>query len=181
METYIAILRGINVSGYKMIKMEMLRKMFDSLNFKNVRTYIQSGNVVFERKKTSPGTLQEKIEKEIFKTFGFEVPVIVKEKREVEYVLKNNPFINGRKEDITRLHVTFLAKEPDETNVMKIKDLKYDPDEFLISGKTVYLFCPDRYGNTKLNNSFFENKLKVSATTRNWKTINELVKIANAE
>lgn len=180
METYIAILRGINVSGYKMIKMNELRHLFGKLKFKNVRTYIQSGNVVFECNKTSREGLQKTIEKKIVDTFGFEVPVIVKEKVEIEQVLKDNPFVNERNEDITKLHVTFLAKEPEEENINKIKKLKYDPDEFIISGKGIYLFCPDGYGNTKLNNGFFEAKLKVAATTRNWKTVKELAAMANS-
>jgi uncharacterized protein (DUF1697 family) len=180
METYIAILRGINVSGYKIIKMDELREAFGSLNYKNVRTYIQSGNVVFDYKKTRQNDLKKSIEKRIFETFGFEVPVIVKEKKEVEYILKNNPFVNKRKEDSIKLHVTFLAEEPDQANVNKIKELKYEGAEFIVSGKAVYLFCPDRYGYTKLNNSFFETKLKVAATTRNWRTVNELANIANS-
>ena len=179
METYIAILRGINVSGHKMIKMDELRRLFESLKFKNVRTYIQSGNVIFSAKKTPESNLQKVIEKKILKSFGFEVPVIVKDKDEVEHVLKNNPYVNTRKEDVNRLHVTFLAEEPDQENIDKIVKLNYPPDEFIIFGKAVYLFCPDSYGNSKLVNSFFETKLKVAATTRNWKTVNELLRIAN--
>jgi uncharacterized protein (DUF1697 family) len=178
MSTYIAILRGINVSGHKMIKMEALRKMFTDLNFKNVQTYIQSGNVVFQDKKTKSETLEKKIAKGISDEFGFEVPVMVKEVEELKNVLKNNPFVNKRKEDITRLHVTFLSAEPEQLHIDKIKEGQYAADEYIFSGKAIYLFCPNGYGNTKLSNNFFENKLKVVATTRNWKTINELVSIA---
>lgn len=178
MPAYISILRGINVSGNRMIKMDELRKMYESLKFKNVKTYIQSGNVLFENMKMKPADLEKQISKQILKQFGFEVPVLVKDAEEFKTVLKNNPFVNVRKEDITKLHVTFLADEPNQTNVEKIKTGNYGADEFIISGKTVYLFCPNGYGNTKLNNTFFESKLKTSATTRNWKTINELAKMA---
>jgi uncharacterized protein (DUF1697 family) len=178
MEKYISILRGINVSGKKMIKMEALRKLYEDMNFKNVATYIQSGNVIFESKATDTKKLQKQVEKNIIKAFGFDVPVIVKERKEVEAVITNNPFISNKKIDITKLHVTFLSEEPDIIHTDKIKDLKYDPDEFIISGNAVYLFCPNGYGNTKLNNNYFESKLKVTATTRNWKTVNELVKLA---
>src|SRR6202008_1647475 len=95
-----------------------------------------------------------------------------------DIVLQNNPFINKRKEDVTKLHVTFLSAEPEKANIDKIKGGNYVADEFRVTGKTVYLFCPNGYGNTKLSNTFFENKLKVTATTRNWKTINELVIMA---
>ena len=178
METYISILRGINVSGHKLIKMEALKKMFEELKFQNVRTYIQSGNVIFESKKVDTKSLENKIEKQILKNFSFEVPVLVKEKDEIKKVLDQNPFLKNRNEDITKLHFTFLSSEPDTANISKLSDIKFNNDEFVISGKSVYLFCPDGYGNTKLSNNFFESKLKVSATTRNWKTIIELNTLA---
>ena len=178
METYISILRGINVSGQKMIKMPELLKMYEGLNFKKVKTYIQSGNVIFQTEKTTCSDLEKMISKKITSDFRFEVPVLVKEKKELVVVLKNNPFVNKRKEDITKLHVTFLSKEPEQMNLKKIKDGLYNGDEFIFSGKTIYLFCPHGYGRTKLTNNFFENKLKVVATTRNWNTINQLVEIA---
>lgn len=178
MSTYISILRGINVSGQKMIKMEALRKMLADLGFKNVQTYIQSGNIIFQEKKTKLETLEKKIAKGIKDEFGFDVPVLVLEVEEVKEVLKNNPFVNKRKEDVTKLHVTFLSQEPEKTHHEKIKDGTYASDEFILDGKTIYVFCPNGYGNTKLSNNFFENKLKVTATTRNWKTVNELVTLA---
>lgn len=161
-----------------MIKMPELLKMYEELNFKKVKTYIQSGNVIFLNKKTNSLNLENKISKQIFIDFRFEVPVLVKEKKELITVLKNNPFVIKRKEDISKLHVTFLSKEPEFTDLGKIKNGSYNGDEFILSGKTIYLFCPDGYGRTKLTNNFFENKLKVIATTRNWNTINQLVEIA---
>ena len=178
METYISILRGINVSGHKLIKMPELLKMYESLNFKKVKTYIQSGNVVFQDKKTNCKNLEEKISKQIANDFHFEVPVLVKEKSELITILQNNPFLDKRKEDVTKLHVTFLSKEPEMDSLATIKAGNYNNDEFILSGKTVYLFCPDGYGRTKLTNNFFENKLKVVATTRNWNTVNQLVEMA---
>ncbi|MBC7695119.1 MAG: DUF1697 domain-containing protein [Burkholderiales bacterium] len=179
MQTYIAILRGINVSGHKMMKMEALRHLLEDLNFKNIKTYIQSGNIVFQDKKTNVDALGKKIAKKISDNFDFEVPVIVKEEKELNDVLNKNPFLTKRKEDITKLHVTFLSDVPEKANVDKIIDATYQSDEFIIIEKVVYIFCPNGYGNTKLNNTFFENKLKVTATTRNWKTISELVKLAS--
>lgn len=178
MTTYIAILRGINVSGHKPIKMEALRVSCEELGFKKVKTYIQSGNIVFQFKKIKPSELESILASKIKVSFGFDVPVIVKEAEEVYTVLKTNPFLTKRKEDITKLHVTFLNQEPDKSLIDKIKVGQYASDEFIVIGKTIYLFCPNGYGNTKLNNSFFENKLKVIATTRNWKTITELVNVS---
>jgi uncharacterized protein (DUF1697 family) len=94
--------------------------------------------------------------------------------------LSANKFISERGEDISKLHVTFLSEEPDMDLAGKLRKEEYFPDEYYIQGKTVYLFCPQGYGNTKLSNTFFEKKLKVQATTRNWKTILELAGISEA-
>ncbi|MCX6303941.1 MAG: DUF1697 domain-containing protein [Bacteroidetes bacterium] len=179
MQTYISILRGINVSGHKLIKMKSLQEMFDGLGLLNARTYIQSGNVVFGSNFAGHGELEKIIGGEILKCFGFEVPVIVIGGGELKTISANNPFINPRGEDEAKLHVTFLSAEPDRTLVETIAKDAYSPDEYCVIGKAVYLFCPQGYGNTKLSNTFFEKKLKVSATTRNWKTILELVKLSS--
>ena len=178
MKTYIAILRGINVSGHKPIKMDALRAMCEQLKFKNTKTYIQSGNIVFQYKATNNETLEKLISKKIKETFTFDVPVLVLSANEMKTILNNNPFVNNRKEDITKLHVTFLSHQPQQINIDKIKEGNYGTDEFIITGKNIYLFCPVSYGNSKLSNTFLENKLKVTATTRNWKTVNELVSLA---
>jgi uncharacterized protein (DUF1697 family) len=178
MTTYISILRGINVSGHRIIKMDALRKMYADLNFQNIQTYIQSGNVIFQNKKSKPQDLENKIAKKITDNFGFVVPVMVKELAEIKEVLENNPFVHKRNKDISHLHVTFLSAEPSKDSIDKIQGGQYAADEFILTGKTIYLFCPNGYGNTKLTNIFFENKLKVTATTRNWKTTNELANIA---
>ena len=178
METYIAILRGINVSGQKMIKMDALRKMCGALKFHNAQTYIQSGNIIFQFKESDPSDLEKKISKAIKKEFGFDVPVIVKGISELKFILKENPFLIKRKEDITKLHVTFLGAEPDKSLLANIAVLKYGDDAFFVVGKSVYLFCQNGYGKTKLSNNYFESRLKTSATTRNWKTLNELLQMA---
>jgi uncharacterized protein (DUF1697 family) len=178
MQKYISILRGINVGGHKMIKMDALRKMYESLDFSDVKTYIQSGNVVFVYKKTNCEDLQNKIAENIVKTFGFDVPVMVKEAEDIVSLLENNPFVKDRNEDEKTLHVTFLSKIPDKEAVEKIKNATYSGDEFVIVENVIYLYCVNSYHKTKLSNNFFENKLKVTATTRNWKTVCELAKIA---
>ncbi|MCX6188156.1 MAG: DUF1697 domain-containing protein [Bacteroidetes bacterium] len=178
MPTYIAMLRGINVSGHKAIKMEALRSFCETLGFTKVQTYIQSGNIIFNFSNAPCADLEKKIARKILEEFHFEVPVIVMEAEVVRKVSKNNPFTNERNLDLTQLHVTFLAEEPKQAVVSKIKADDYAPDEFVVDGKTVYLYCPGGYGKTKLSNSFFESKLNVKATTRNWKTVNALVALA---
>lgn len=179
MTTYISILRGINVGGNRMIKMDALRQLFTKLGFQNIQTYIQSGNVVFQTDKKGNTELESIISKAILATFTFEVPVIVKNLDELKAIVSNNPFLNDATKDIAHLHVTFLDVQPLQEHFDKIKDVTYQADEFCLIDKAIYLYCPNSYSNSILTNGFFENKLKVTATTRNWKTTNELVNIAN--
>lgn len=178
MQTYISMLRGINVSGQKMIKMDALRQMYELLNFSKVKTYIQSGNVVFESPDTNCLDIEQAIAQQISQTFGFEVPVMVKTLNELKTVIANNPFTDDKHKDVTKLHATFLSQQPQQYYLDKLNTTQYAPDEFVIITNTIYLSCPNGYGKTKLTNNFFETKLKLSATTRNWKTVNELANIA---
>lgn len=174
METYIAILRGINVSGHKKINMNELKSLFAALDYKNVRTYIQSGNVIFECEPTDPRKLSEQIEQKILEKYSFDVPVLIRTYTQLVHVIRKNPFIGESGVSRDSLYVTFLADEPQSINIDKMAGLGYEPDRFIISGKEVYVFCPNGYGRTKLTNNFFENRLKVKATTRNWKTLQKL-------
>jgi uncharacterized protein (DUF1697 family) len=122
--------------------------------------------------------MEKKISKKISADYGFEVPVMVKALEEIETVIQNNPFLKKRKEDPAKLHVTFLSAEPDSAIIAAIQKGSWGADEFIVSGTNVYMFCPDGYGNTKLHTNFFESKLKLTATTRNWKTVQELARIA---
>jgi uncharacterized protein (DUF1697 family) len=177
MQTYIAILRGINVSGHKLIKMDALKASFEHLGFADVHTYIQSGNVIFKSAEGNSNLLAAKIKTMLADEYGFDVPVQVKTAAEMEGVLNNNPFIKNVIQDLNALHVTFLAEKPLPEHIAKLnKD--FGADVYIITDKIIYLYCPNGYGKTKLTNTFFESKLKVSATTRNWKTISTLVHLA---
>ena len=178
METYISILRGINVSGQKLIKMGALKKAYEEMQFKNVTTYIQSGNVIFQYATSKPAELEQKISGQIQKKFGFEVPVMVLLPQELKEILDNNPFANDPEKDIFYQHVTFLASVPKDPGLEVIDQKRAPGEEFRLMGKAVYLFCSNGYGRTKLTNTFLENKLKVRATTRNWKTANLLYTMA---
>ena len=109
MKTYISILRGINVSGHRMIKMDALRQLYSDLGFENVKTYIQSGNVVFKFNQIDNKKLADRIEKEIAKRFEFQVPVLVTEINELREIVNQNPFLKDTSKDISFLHVTFLS------------------------------------------------------------------------
>lgn len=180
METYIAILRGINVSGKNKIRMADLKEKLAALDFQNIRTYIQSGNVVFEYQQSAQGELKQQIEDEIFRAYGIRVPVIVLTVPELSDIVSNNPFIPGNAER-DKLHVTFLSEKPEQEYLDKLGQHAGSADELIVRDKTIYLYCPNGYGRTKLTNTFFEQKLKITATTRNWKTSNKLIELAKTK
>ncbi len=186
MKTFISMLRGINVSGQNKIRMPELKRLYESLNLANVVTYIQSGNVLFDCAEQDPAPLARAIEAKIAKSFGTPVRVLLRDKNRFQQIIDNNPFVNQRNEKPEKLHVTFLSDSPSGpvlSNLPVPEDTKRsragNDDEFLVYAKEIYLFCPNGYGRTKYSNNFFERKLSVSATTRNWRTVNTLYEIAN--
>ena len=183
MHSYVAMLRGINVSGSKPVKMEALRASFEALGFKNVRTYVQSGNVVFDAKERAAAPLGPKIAARMKRDFGFDVPVLVLGAGELGKVVDENPFLKqrGQEIDLTKLHVTFLAGAPGPAGLKKMAGLSSGRDTFRCLGTSIYLLCPDGYGNTKLSNNAFERALGAAATTRNWKTVTTLAAMATGE
>jgi len=178
-KTYIGLLRGINVSGHHKIKMTELKQLFIELGFVNVTTYIQSGNVVFQTDLEEPDKIEQQILNGIQQTFGYKVQVLVLNKKSLETIFNSNPFLQKSDIDISKLHVTLLSNEPVYEGIQQINEMTTNQDDFEIVDKCIYLYCPNGYGNTKLNNNLFEKKLKVSATTRNWKTISKLVELSN--
>lgn len=175
METYISLLRGINVSGQKKIRMEELKALYESLGYERVTTYIQSGNVVFAAQGKE---LPSHIETAIRERFGFEVPVILRRDTEMEAILAANPFLTRHDIDESRLHVVFLQEAPSDFALERLSEMQTGEDEFRVNGSEIYLHCPNGYGRSKLSNSALEKKLGVMATTRNWKTVNQLHRIA---
>lgn len=179
MQTFISILRGINVSGQKKILMTDLKTLYESLKLKEVITYIQSGNVLFKSEKgLSDLEFATKIKKAIYKKYSFDVPVIIRSKDEIHKIIFANPFLKEKNMEAKRLYVTFLSETPAKENVESAKNFDFSPDRFFITGKEVYLCVSNGYGETKLSNNFFEKKLKVNATTRNWNTVQKLLELA---
>ena len=178
MPTYVALLRGINVSGQKLIKMAELRAQLAELPYDNIRTYIQSGNILFEREAAEPAVIEEEVRQLIAKHYGFDVPVMVKTREDLDYVVNNHPFIHQRNEDPKFVHVTFLAEEPDPERVAKLREEDYSPEEWVLDGTYFYFFSPKGMGNAKMSNTFVENRLKVKATGRNWRTTMKLWEMA---
>jgi len=172
MTTYIALLRGVNVGG-NTLKMDRLREMCGELGFENVRTYLQSGNVLFEAGE-SPSKVLQMLEKKLVGQTRLPISVIVRTSADLGSVIARNPFLKDKAIDIAKLHVTFLQGAATNEAAMKLSAIPAARDAFFVAGKEIYLHCPDGYGNTKLSNNVIQKVLGVTATTRNWNTVNHL-------
>ena len=159
--------------------MQDLRSLFEKLGYSDVSTYIQSGNIFFSASHKSDDTsMARTIEKAITTQFSFDVPVVIRSRDEMKQIVAENPLLKEKGIQTEYLHVTFLQDEPSREKINAIALLDFSPDKFVISGREAYLYCPQGYGRTKINNTFFENRLKVKTTTRNWKTVVKLVELS---
>jgi uncharacterized protein (DUF1697 family) len=152
-----------------------LKALYESLHLMRVETYIQSGNVIFRSKSTSPAALEAMLEKAIEQSFGFTVTVIVRRPADLQKIIRKPPtFVSGMSDE-TRLYVTFLKSIPD---LSLVKTLASAPakgtDRFKVVGSEIYIHCPNGYGKSALSNTYFEKRLNLSATTRNWRTVKTL-------
>ncbi|MDM5155154.1 DUF1697 domain-containing protein [Bacillus sp. DX1.1] len=177
MTIYIALLRGINVGGHKLIKMAELRNVFETMGLGSVQTYIQSGNVLFESEE-SADLLSQRIEHEISRVFGFTVPVILRTEMELEQIIRNCPFQTDALLEGESLHISFLAEAPSQEGINHVLSFRSEVEECRIEGKEVYLFFRQSIRNSKL--AAHLQKLNVPATLRNWRTINKLNTMAQA-
>ncbi|OZQ72165.1 DUF1697 domain-containing protein [Paenibacillus odorifer] len=181
MTTYIALLRGINVGGNKIIKMLDLKAMFQTLGFANVRTYIQSGNVVFESDEGSESLLSGVIERQIREVFGFEVSVIIRTLAEMENVIANDPFQLSEPEEFKRWYVTFLPAEPSAEALDKLRTYENGPDKVRFVGREMYILYEVSVSQSPLFKVPFDKILGMPITARNWNTVNKLVAIGKME
>lgn len=177
--TWVSLLRGINVGGHKKIRMADLRTVYESLGFEAVRSYIQSGNVVFRTGKGAASPLARRIEGAIADAFGFDVPVILRTADEMATVVRDNPFL-AEGADPSKLHVTFLTEPPSPKVRADFASYREGPDELRLVGREAYLNCPDGLARTKLTPAFMERALGSAATTRNWRTLNTVLELALA-
>ena len=170
MGTHVALLRGINVGGKHSVPMKTLVQVFEKAGATNVRTYIQSGNVVFEAKK-APANLDVVLEKK----FKFEIPIVLRTKDELQAVTKANPW----KKDADVVHVVFLADAPTKEHIARLDPKRSPPDEFEVVGREIYLRCPNGVGKSKLTNAYFDSKLETISTLRNWRTVLALLELCD--
>ena len=173
MITYVAFLRGINVGGHKLIKMEELRRIFNIPGFKNVRTYIQSGNVLFEGKEGEEVPFTRKIEQKLRKALGYEVKVFLRTIPELKNIVKQNPF-PPHGENAT-LYVSFLSESPDTDRKRLMQALSNEFETFHISKREMYSLIRKDTPKPLFSNNSLEKRLGTSATTRNWSTVNKIL------
>ncbi|MNO41801.1 hypothetical protein D3C76_319800 [compost metagenome] len=181
MNTYIALLRGINVGGNKIIKMQALKAMFESLGYGRVRTYIQSGNVVFESGESAGAELEAAISAGIRDTFGFDVSVIIRTLEELEAAIAANPFELPAQEDYKRLYVSFLAKAPSEEALEKLRPYADGADKLCVIGKELYTLYEVSVSQSSLFKVPLDKLLGTSITARNWNTVNKLAAMGRGE
>ena len=175
-QTYIALLRGINVGGHNPLKMEKLRLLCENLGLERVQTYIQSGNVLFQTTPIAPLVLAQSIRQAIQQECGLEVPCLVKTAAAWADILQKNPFLTSEA-DPAHLHFTFLEQPAPSTDFIKGE---FGKDTYFVSAEGVYLNCPDGYQKTKLHNNFIEKSAQQTASTRNWKTICAIWELSKA-
>jgi uncharacterized protein (DUF1697 family) len=175
---YAALLRGVNLGAHNRIRMPELRALVESLGCTDVSTYLQSGNVVF-RSDRAAGALAKSIEQGIGSEIGLDVTVVIRSRRQLEQLVADNPLGRPRAKENT-LYVTFLAEKPDRQRVRQLAEESFAPERFEFVGQDIYLFFPNGYGRSKLNNALLERRLGVAATTRNWRTVTALAELTAA-
>lgn len=178
MTTYIAFLRGINVGAHNLMKMDDLRDLCESLGFENVRTYIQSGNVVFEAPEADPRTFGDDLEGAIADEFGYDVSVLVRTRAELDDVVERQPFDEPSDEN-TKLYVTFLQDEPGDEGIRALSDAQNDAETFEVSGREVYSeLRKDELGDGRFTDA--GKRLDVSATRRTWDVVTKVRELGSS-
>ena len=173
MTIYVALLRGINVGGKSKVPMARLKELFEELGHTDVRTYIQSGNVIFRAASGSAADIARAVERRVDADMGVTTTVILRTKKQMEAVEGSNPFL-PRVDDLAKLHVAFLDERPAAAKADALVVPQGEPEELEVRGTEVFLHYRNGYGRTKVDNLFIEKQLGVRSTTRGWKTIVKL-------
>jgi uncharacterized protein (DUF1697 family) len=170
--THLALLRGINVGGKNALPMKELARMFADAGCSSVRTYIQSGNVIFETPNAAP-EIVELVKTKIEKRFGYRVPMVLRSSQQLLKTIRGNPFLKAGA-DQKALHVYFLADPPNARAIATLDPNRSVPDAFHVLGQEIYLHLPNGMARTKLANAYFDSKLSTVCTARNWATVLKL-------
>lgn len=177
MTTHLVLLRGINVSGHNMIKMDALKTSLESIGFTDVKTYIQSGNVFVTSEEDNSNKIGFDITLHISKTFGLDVPTIVLSKKDLESCMTNNPFLKKSNVDLKKLYVAFVSKTLTDNALHQLKMSNIKNDEVKIDQNRLYIQYDISPAKTRLDNRYIEKNLGVISTIRNWKTTCKLLEM----
>ena len=175
----VALLRGINVGGKNRLPMKDLAAMFVDLGCDDVRTYIQSGNVLFRTAPTLGEDISSLISSSIFSRFGYRVPVVTRTAQDLQEIVQANPFLEAGAET-DKLHVVFLAGLPDGVHIDALDPNRSPSDEFAVLGREIYFYCPNGLARSKLTNNYFDSRLSTTSTMRNWGTVLKLLELSIA-
>ena len=175
----VALLRGINVGGKNRLPMKDLAAMFVDLGCDDVRTYIQSGNVLFRMSPTLGEDISSLISSSILSRFGYRVPVATRTAQDLQEIVQANPFLEAGAET-DKLHIAFLADLPDSAHVESLDPNRSPVDEFAVLGREIYLYCPNGLARSKLTNNYFDSRLSTTSTMRNWKTVLKLLELSTS-
>jgi uncharacterized protein (DUF1697 family) len=177
---HVALLRGVNVGGKNRLSMKDLADIFGGLGCRDVRTYIQSGNVVFRADRALAGRVPDLVAGAISAGFSLKVPVVMRSVAELFTVIADNPFLNSGA-DTKALHVAFLKDRPSASSVAALDPDRSPPDKFAVCGSEIYLCLPNGAGRSKLTAQYFDSTLKTTSTTRNWNTVLALLDLVRGE
>lgn len=175
---YAALLRGVNVGGNKLVKMEQLRALCESLNLRGARTLLQSGNVVFRSEEKNRERLARRIEGGIKKKFWFEARVVVRSSADLRRVIQKNPFTIGKSRNPSLLQIMFLDARPEACAFADLRSSHKGPEEMHLAGEELYIYYLNGAGKSKLTNDYIQRKLQVTGTARNWNTVEKLFQLA---
>jgi uncharacterized protein (DUF1697 family) len=173
---WVALLRGINVGGKNLVPMKELVAMFAAAGCSDVKSYIQSGNVVFSATAAAAAKLPAVVGKSIERRFGFAVPIVVRSADDLAAIAESNPFL-APDGDFAILAVMFLADKPTARAIATLDAGRSPPDEFVVRGREIFVRCPNGFARTKLTNAWFDSKLSTMSTARNWRTVLKLVEM----
>lgn len=172
-----ALLRGINVGGHNRVPMAELRALVEGLGHTEVRTHLQSGNVIFTSAR-DPGRIATEIEEGLVQRLGLGIRVLVRTRDELAEVVAANP-LGFVATEAARHFVGFLSAAPDPQRVAALEPADHEPDQFRVLGREIYLWCPGGARDTRFTNAFVERRLGVTATARNWNTVTRLLALAD--
>ncbi|WP_340067178.1 DUF1697 domain-containing protein [Ascidiimonas aurantiaca] len=177
MNTYVVLLRGINVSGHKLIKMDFLRTLLGEHGFKNVRTYIQSGNIVLETPHYSTWILETELQSVFVHTFGYEIPMILFPYKTFEAFPDKSPYQEATLTDTQKIYVTFLKEPPSEKQIEQLYAYNNQNEQFTVIDRAVFVCCEKDGRKLKYSNHFLERLFKTKATTRNLRTVQRIARL----